>query len=291
MTLLSIVVPSKNQAQFIPDFISGLKKQSFQDFEVIVVDDSDDNSVEILNTYKKITIIKRKSNANDAYLYAMDHAKGKYLMFGTTSDFIYSDRWLETAISRLESDESISLVWSSAVDIEEDGAFLGIWAPQLLKRPPPSKKKYLSYWFYNFYIPELNYCVNRNVYKLCLSNYYHELEKYNFTFLYSFLLNFTKKGYMMEYIPELGHAGRKHKNSVTTNDSVRISHELKTLKKLKLLYLLSLLTFRNTHVFLNSNSIIIDTLSGREVLILPIKILITFFKQYFYLILRKMSRI
>ena len=60
MELLSIIVASKNQAKYVPDFILGLKKQTFQNFEVIVVDSSDDESCEIFNSYNKIKIFKKE---------------------------------------------------------------------------------------------------------------------------------------------------------------------------------------------------------------------------------------
>ena len=290
MELLSIIVASKNQAKYIPDFILGLKKQTFQNFEVIVVDSSDDESCEIFNSYNKIKIFKNKLNSNDAYLYGISQARGKYLMFGSTSDYLYSPKWIELAIKKLENNNSLSLVWTSGVDITENNDFLGIWAQHLIKRTPPSQLKYLSYWFYNFYLPELNYCVNREVYKFCLKNYKMESEVYEFTFIYSFLLNFTKQGFLLEYIPELGHAGRQHEDRMTVKDYLKTHQELQTLKKLKCNYLLSIIFFKNTHIFRDSNFNEISRLSKKQALMLPIQIMVTYVLEYFYLIIRKITR-
>ena len=38
MIKLSILVASKNQSKFIPDLLSSLDHQTFQDFELVVVD-------------------------------------------------------------------------------------------------------------------------------------------------------------------------------------------------------------------------------------------------------------
>jgi len=50
--LLSIIVPNYNHAVFLPQRLDSIFNQTFQDFEVILLDDqSPDNSVEILQQY------------------------------------------------------------------------------------------------------------------------------------------------------------------------------------------------------------------------------------------------
>ena len=51
--LVSVVVPNYNYARYLDARLSSILNQTFQDFELILLDDaSTDNSLEILNKYK-----------------------------------------------------------------------------------------------------------------------------------------------------------------------------------------------------------------------------------------------
>ena len=51
--LVSIIVPNYNHAIFLHQRLDSIFNQTYQDFEVIILDDaSTDNSLSILNTYK-----------------------------------------------------------------------------------------------------------------------------------------------------------------------------------------------------------------------------------------------
>ena len=52
---VSVIVPSYNHAQYLEDRIESILKQSYSQFEVILLDDlSSDHSAEILEKYKTI---------------------------------------------------------------------------------------------------------------------------------------------------------------------------------------------------------------------------------------------
>ena len=58
MEKITIVAPSLNQEKFIPNLLTSLKRQTFQDFKVLVIDSySSDNSVKLFKEYEKIEII------------------------------------------------------------------------------------------------------------------------------------------------------------------------------------------------------------------------------------------
>ena len=51
--LVSVVIPNYNQAQYIRTAIESVRKQSYTNYEIIVIDDgSTDNSQEILREFK-----------------------------------------------------------------------------------------------------------------------------------------------------------------------------------------------------------------------------------------------
>ena len=91
--LISVIMPVYNSAQFLSECIESILNQSFYQFELLCVDDgSSDNSVEILQEYKKKD--KRIRVFTQEHLYAgaernlgMKHAKGKYLLFLDSDDY------------------------------------------------------------------------------------------------------------------------------------------------------------------------------------------------------------
>lgn len=51
---VSIIIPNYNHAKYLPQRLESVYNQTYQDFEVILLDDcSNDASVTILNTYAK----------------------------------------------------------------------------------------------------------------------------------------------------------------------------------------------------------------------------------------------
>lgn len=79
---ISVCIPMYNAALFIKDCIDSILVQSFQDFEVLVVDDgSTDNSCEIVNAIddQRIRLIRNKHDYVGSLNLLLDEAKGKYI--------------------------------------------------------------------------------------------------------------------------------------------------------------------------------------------------------------------
>ena len=51
--LVSVIIPNYNHASFLDERIESVLNQTFQNFEIIIMDDkSSDNSVDVINKYK-----------------------------------------------------------------------------------------------------------------------------------------------------------------------------------------------------------------------------------------------
>ncbi len=81
--LLSIVIPTYNEGGRISKCIESLKKQSYQDFELFIVDDgSNDNTLEIVKKYKDVKILKQNHKGpGKARNLGAREAKGEILIF------------------------------------------------------------------------------------------------------------------------------------------------------------------------------------------------------------------
>jgi glycosyltransferase involved in cell wall biosynthesis len=120
--LVSILIPNFNKAKYLGDLFDSILKQTYTNWECIVVDDhSKDNSWEILESYSKkdlrIKIFKRPETrikgVSTARNYAIELAEGEYVAF-LDSDDTWGPNRLELAIKFLTS-QNIAAIFSGAI--------------------------------------------------------------------------------------------------------------------------------------------------------------------------------
>ena len=104
--LISIITPTYNCAKFIGVTIESVMKQTYENWEMIIVDDaSTDNTEEIVRRYddKRIKYVKLEKNSGAAIARnkAMKLAQGKYMAF-LDSDDIWKENKLEKQINFME---------------------------------------------------------------------------------------------------------------------------------------------------------------------------------------------
>lgn len=69
MSKVSVIIPTYNRALFLHDAITSVLKQTYQDFEILVIDDcSKDNTQEIVSSFhdKRIRYIRHEANKGEA---------------------------------------------------------------------------------------------------------------------------------------------------------------------------------------------------------------------------------
>ena len=94
--MVSIITPSFNSIRFLAQTIDSILAQSYQDWELLIVDDfSTDNSIELIERYvrcdERIHLIKLKKNCGAAIArnLAIKAAKGRYIAFLDSDDLWY----------------------------------------------------------------------------------------------------------------------------------------------------------------------------------------------------------
>ncbi len=100
MSEISVIIPVYNTEKYLPRCIDSLLKQTFTDYEVILIDDgSTDNSLAVCQSYaamdSRIIIIQSKHLGVGAVRnLGLDNAKGKYIMFCDSDDYVEPE-WIE----------------------------------------------------------------------------------------------------------------------------------------------------------------------------------------------------
>lgn len=103
---ISVVIPAYNVSMYISRMMDVLLNQTFNAFEIIVVDDlSTDNTVQILEQYNddRITLVKRLENSGTPYAPREDGvkvARGEWIVYLDADDYI-EKTYLEELFNRV----------------------------------------------------------------------------------------------------------------------------------------------------------------------------------------------
>lgn len=98
LPLVSVIIPTYNRGRMLKSAIDSVLAQTFQDFELIVVDDgSTDDTPQLLHTYaSRITVIRQDNRGvSAARNRGIEHSSGKLIAF-LDSD----DHWLPAKLDR-----------------------------------------------------------------------------------------------------------------------------------------------------------------------------------------------
>ncbi len=106
MTFVSVVIPTYKRADMLPYILSALKRQSFRDFDVVVVvKPAGDGTEEILrqaSSFLQIkTVIQTKGYFVDACFLGAKNSTGDIIAF-LDDDAIPADNWLEETVKIFE---------------------------------------------------------------------------------------------------------------------------------------------------------------------------------------------
>jgi len=94
--LISVVIPAFNEEKYIGNCLASLQKQSFKDFEVIVVDNNcTDNTAKIADGFKATVIKEKIQGMTPARERGFQEAKSA-IIARTDADSVASNNWLSS---------------------------------------------------------------------------------------------------------------------------------------------------------------------------------------------------
>ena len=94
---LSVVVPTLNEENYIPNLMESLRNQTFKDFEVIVCDDkSEDRTVQIAVRYGARVIINNRVGEFKSRNIGAENAKGEIIVFTSADAILPKDVFIKT---------------------------------------------------------------------------------------------------------------------------------------------------------------------------------------------------
>ena len=127
MPKVSVIIPIYNAEKFISGTIESVIAQTYQDWEIIAVDDgSTDKTPEILTKYKKKlssnlqVITQENSGVSIARNKGIPAARGEYIAF-LDHDDLWTPEKLEKQVKLLDSNKELGLVYSDSYVIDECG--------------------------------------------------------------------------------------------------------------------------------------------------------------------------
>jgi len=129
--LVSVIIPNYNHYPFLEQRIESVLNQTFQDFELIILDDySTDNSKDIIEHYHlhpKVSRIEYNNNNSGSpfkqWLKGIQIAKGEYIWIAESDD--YSDSaFLETMLLKIAAYPQVALVYCDSHVVNAENKIL-----------------------------------------------------------------------------------------------------------------------------------------------------------------------
>ncbi|WP_104734329.1 glycosyltransferase family 2 protein [Hanstruepera ponticola] len=133
MPKVSIIIPNFNHQPFLKQRIDSVFNQTFQDFELILLDDaSSDDSQDVLKLYlshpKVSCLLINEVNSGSVFkqwIKGIELSKGKYIWIAESDDYADS-KFLETTLSPFSYNDSLGMVFTDTEKVDYQGNSLGL---------------------------------------------------------------------------------------------------------------------------------------------------------------------
>lgn len=127
MPRVTVAMSMHNAEPFLHQCIDSILSQTYDDFELLIVDDgSTDSSPEIVESYKnhKIRLIRNSHDFISSLNILLEESRGEYIARMDADDIMMPDR-LEVEVSYLDSHPDVDAVCSGATRIDRFGNRIG----------------------------------------------------------------------------------------------------------------------------------------------------------------------
>lgn len=192
---VSVIIPNYNHARFLKERIDSILNQTFQDFELIILDDaSTDNSQEIIENYRSQSKVKQiiynTQNSGSPFLQwvkGVELAKGE-LIWIAESDDVAEPEFLNALVKKFSNPDT-ELAYCQSHDIDAVCKIVGdrlswttdftpnIWADDF-EMPGEEFAQYLKV---KNVIPNASAClIRKNAFEPLLKKYGEDLAKFKF---------------------------------------------------------------------------------------------------------------
>ncbi len=215
--LVSVACLNKNHAATMPEAFASILSQTIRGLEVVVADGgSTDGSLEIIRSHPEIRLLDGTDRSRtEGVMRAVAGTTGKYIAFTTTTDAYLSPTWLETAVDHLERNPDLGMVWGARILKEHEQLVSRFYPAEFATdEPVPQRQEWFLTWalegYGKSYIPELNYCVNAELFKKLIAENPDEPALAGIDPLMRMLFEFIRQGYLPEYLPVLACFMRIH---------------------------------------------------------------------------------
>ncbi len=137
MPTVSVIIPTYNRACFLCETLESVLAQTYQDFEILVVDDgSTDDTEAVLAPYMSRIRYFKQENAGPAIARnrGIFYSKGEYVAFLDSDDLWYAEK-LEKQVKILDENPEIGVVYTdcycgqSPTDPNQTGFFASAYPP------------------------------------------------------------------------------------------------------------------------------------------------------------------
>ena len=208
-TLVSICIPSYRQPKLVKRCLNSILKQEHKNYEVIVTDDSPDNSVEkIVEKFEKMMNLQylknnKRKGTPENWNYAMKFASGKYIKIIHHDDWLSNVHSLSKYVDILDHNPDTDFVFSASNAFKMNGKLSFVHSPNDLQIE--MLKKYKDILFFGNFIGAPSCTIFRKSSNIVFDNklkwlvdidFYIRLLKlnHNFHFIKEPLINITTDG-------------------------------------------------------------------------------------------------
>ena len=166
---VSVIIPNYNYARYLRKRFESILNQTFQDFEIIYLDDaSTDDSNYVFSHFKgdkRIREILNKKNSGNTYIQwnrGVRAAKGDYIWIAEADD-LSEVGFLKKLVEALDKNPSVGITYCQSLMIDEKGDYLNSMSVY-------SSDKYENRWKKSFINKGKDECINYFVIKNRIPN-------------------------------------------------------------------------------------------------------------------------